>query len=205
MTSRSLTVPGQLSFDDVTASTAEPVDPGTRPVDPGTSEEARHGSPAAPFAVDVVRSPRRTKTAEARLLGSTLEIRIPARCSRDEERALVEHFTAKFQRSRSAEAIDLELRAAALAAELGLPTPASIRWVSNQKHRWGSCTPTDGTIRLSDRLAEFPQWVIDYVIVHELAHLVVTGHDAAFWALVEPYALGERARGFLIAKGLDGH
>lgn len=158
----------------------------------------------APLAVEVIRSARRRKTAQARLVGSTIEIRIPGRSTADEEAELVAHFRAKFERARSAERIDLPERAATLAERYGLPRPASIRWVGNQGQRWGSCTPAEGSIRLSDRMVGFPLWVIDYVIVHELAHLVVPGHNARFWALVDAYPLCERARGFLIAKGLDG-
>ena len=62
----------------------------------------------------------------------------------------------------------------------GRSVPTSVRWVSNQNSRWGSATPADGTIRLSDKLQPMPQWVIDYVLVHELAHLLVAGHNAAF-------------------------
>ena len=61
----------------------------------------------------------------------------------------------------------------------------------------------DGTIRLSDRLAPWPPWVRDYVLVHELAHLAVPDHSPAFWRLVDRYPLSERARGFLIAKGME--
>jgi predicted metal-dependent hydrolase len=61
----------------------------------------------------------------------------------------------------------------------------------------------DGSIRLSDRMARFPDWVIDYVVVHELAHLVEPNHTSEFWALVSSYPLTERARGFLLAKGWD--
>jgi predicted metal-dependent hydrolase len=75
----------------------------------------------------------------------------------------------------------------------------SITWVTNQEHRWGSCTPALGAIRLSHRLAALPDWVLDYVIVHELAHLLEASHNACFWRLVKPYALAERARGYLLA------
>lgn len=63
--------------------------------------------------------------------------------------------------------------------------------------RWASCTPADGTIRISDRLRDVPAWVLDYVLVHELAHLLVPGHGADFWALVRGYPKMERAIGYL--------
>ena len=195
--SRFDSIPGQLAFDDPALA------PATPPLEPAASGEAPPLDVPA-LQVEVIRSKRRKKTAQARLLGSTVEIRIPAGCSRKEEQELIEHFTAKFERARSTDAIDLDRRARQLADRFGLPRPSSIRWVGNQQLRWGSCTPSDGTIRLSDRLAEYPGWVLDYVIVHELAHLVVAGHNAEFWALVDAYPLTERARGFLIAKGLDG-
>ncbi len=150
--------------------------------------------------VRVIRSARRRKTAEARMVDAVLEVRIPGRSTVAEERELVEHFRSRFQRARDGEALDLERRAAHLADRHGLPRPRSIRWVANQRHRWGSCTPADGSIRLSDRMVNFPPWVIDYVIVHELAHLVEGGHGPAFWRLVERYPRTERARGYLAAK-----
>jgi len=60
-----------------------------------------------------------------------------------------------------------------------------------------------GAVRVSRRLADFPPWVLDYVLVHELAHLAEADHSPAFWALVARYPLAERARGFLMAKGLE--
>ncbi len=60
--------------------------------------------------------------------------------------------------------------------------PATVRWVDNMTMRWGSCTPADGTIRISSRLRAMPTWVLDYVLVHELAHLIAPGHDRRFWA-----------------------
>ena len=63
--------------------------------------------------------------------------------------------------------------------------------------RWASCTPAEGTIRLSRRLLDMPTWVQDYVLVHELAHLLEPGHGPSFWRLVERYPRTERARGYL--------
>ncbi|MPZ87476.1 MAG: DUF45 domain-containing protein [Nitriliruptorales bacterium] len=153
--------------------------------------------------VEVVRSPRRRKTVEARQVGDVLRVSIPATMTPEEEAHWVERMRRRFERRRRSTDIELPARARSLAERLGLPYPEMIRWVENQRRRWGSCTPTTGTIRLSTRLAEYPQWVVDYVIVHELAHLVEPYHDAAFWSLVSRYPRTERARGFLIAKGLE--
>jgi predicted metal-dependent hydrolase len=79
----------------------------------------------------------------------------------------------------------------------GRVAPASVRWVANQHSRWGSCTPEDGTIRLSVQLRGMPAWVIDYVLLHELVHLIEPGHGPAFWKLVNRYPKTERARGYL--------
>ena len=154
-------------------------------------------------AVRVVRSTKRRKTAEAHLRGGVLEIRIPARFTAAQEREMVAYFQQRFERKRQAGHVELIERAARLARIHELPPPTSIRWVSNQAHRWGSCTPTQGSIRLSDRMAGFPDWVVDYVIVHELAHFVELGHTPRFWELVNRYPLSERARGFLIAKAWE--
>ena len=151
-----------------------------------------------------MRSARRRRTVSARLVGGVAEVAVPAWMSAADERQAVTAVVRKLERRAAAGAVDLEARAAALADRYGLPRPASVRWVSNQQWRWGSCSPAEGRIRLSDRLAGFPAWVVDYVVVHELAHLRVAGHGPAFWALVERYPRAERARGFLLAKGLEG-
>ena len=79
----------------------------------------------------------------------------------------------------------------------GRAVPHSVRWVANQRSRWGSCTPEDRTIRISSMLRGMPVWVVDYILVHELAHLLEPGHNAAFWKLVNRYPKTERARGYL--------
>jgi glycosyltransferase involved in cell wall biosynthesis len=94
---------------------------------------------------------------------------------------------------------DLLARARTLSAAYldATAVPAAVRWVDNQNRRWGSCTPEDRTIRLSRRLAAMPDYVIDYVLLHELAHLVEPGHGPAFRALMARYPMLERAEGYL--------
>src|SRR6185437_11721751 len=153
--------------------------------------------------VEVVRSPRRRKTVAAQEVNGVLRVSIPASMTKaDEERWVAEMVRRLRLRTTSFE-VDLDRRAEQLADRYRLPHPASIRWVDNQAGRWGSCTPADGAIRISSRLAREPAWVLDYVIMHELAHLVVPSHGQEFWAIVNRYPKTERARGFLIARGLE--
>jgi predicted metal-dependent hydrolase len=150
--------------------------------------------------VVIVRSARRRKTVSARVVDGVVRISVPDNLPPAEERRHVESLRRRIERQQTARLIDLEVRAATLAARFGLRRPTSIRWVGNQDARWGSCTPVDGTIRISTRLAGEPDWVLDYVLVHELAHLDVPGHGPAFDRLVNRYPRAERARGFLEAR-----
>lgn len=78
-------------------------------------------------------------------------------------------------------AAELPRRLAERAGSLGLTiSRVSIR---DQRTRWGSCGP-NGHITLNWRLVLMPDWVCDYVLVHELMHLRRRDHSAAFWALV---------------------
>ena len=149
--------------------------------------------------VEVRRSRRRTRTVSAYRQDGKVIVLIPARFSRAEEAEWVETMVARLegQRRRGRTDADLERRAARLAHAHGLPEPATVRWVTNQNSRWGSCTPADGSVRLSHRLQSMPAWVVDYVLVHELAHLVEPNHDASFWGLVDQYPRAERAKGYL--------
>lgn len=151
----------------------------------------------------MIRSPRRRKTVQARKVGGVLRVSIPATMSKADEQRHVAEMVRRMERRTDSSALDLAARAEALAAAYNLARPASIRWVDNQEWRWGSCTPSDGTIRISTRLAAEPAWVLDYVIMHELVHLRVPGHGKLFWILVEQYPRTERARGFLMARGLE--
>lgn len=137
-------------------------------------------------------------------------VRLPATLTRAETRRWVRVMVERIEQSenlnRLNEKADLGRRTRELHERYFHSRPAlkQIRYVANQRDRYGSCTPADGTIRLSHVLAEFPDWVRDYVIVHELAHLRAPDHSAYFWQLVRRYPHAERARGYLIAKGIDG-
>lgn len=168
-----------------------------------TSSTASVGGPH----IEVRRSTRRRRTATAYRDQGTIVVLIPARVSRSEERTLVADLVsrvlAREQRAvGSTTDAELQQRAERLAGRFltgpdGPPAPNAVRWVTNQQHRWGSCTPSTGVIRLSHRLQTMPDWVIDYVLLHELAHLVESGHTPAFRRLVARHPQAARAEGFL--------
>lgn len=158
--------------------------------------------------IEVRRSPRRRKTISAEIVGDALVVSIPDRLSKADEHHWVKLMAGRMADRKRRDSLNadgaLSRRAAQLADRyVDGVRPSDISWVETQKSRWGSCSPADGTIRLSGALADYPAWVRDYVIVHELAHLIVPDHSEAFWRIVSRYPLTERARGFLIAKGME--
>ena len=159
----------------------------------------------------VIRSVRRKKTVSARLLNwDTLEIRAPADLRRTELDPIIRHLAERTLRQRAKQRDfvsdeGLETRARSLNRKYfdGTLRWRSIRFVDNQNSRFGSCSPGRGTIRISRRLASTPPFVIDYVLVHELAHLIEGNHSPAFWKLVRRYPKTERALGYLMALQLE--
>ena len=158
---------------------------------------------AARPGVEVRRSRRRRRTVSAyRDTDGTVVVLVPARLSRAEEREWVDTMLERLERSeaRRRPTDDALLARAQHLSEKyreGLARPETVRWVDNQRTRWGSCTPRDRSIRLSTRLQGMPSWVVDYVLVHELAHLLEGGHTEAFWRMVDRYPRAERAKGYL--------
>ena len=162
------------------------------------------GGSTSAVEVRVIPSARRKKSVSAKWVGDAIEVRVPATLSATDRERHVRELTERLLKRRDADLIDLNARAKALAKEYELPLPNSIEWSSRQQKRWGSCTPSTGAIRISDRMSEFPNWVVDHVVLHELAHLVVANHSPAFYALIERYPHAEKAEGFLLAVSL-GH
>jgi predicted metal-dependent hydrolase len=152
--------------------------------------------------VEVRRSARRRRTVSAYREGEKIVVLIPASTSKRDEAIWVERMVAKIQtRERRTQRTDDDLMARATQLNKtylgGEAQPSSIRWVTNQRSRWGSCTPADRAIRLSARLQGMPTWVIDYVIVHELAHLLEAHHNDRFHGLVAAYPKTELAKAYL--------
>jgi predicted metal-dependent hydrolase len=152
--------------------------------------------------IEVRRSRQRRRTVSAYREGSRTIVLIPARFSAAEEHvwvdAMIRRLAAGDKRRRPSDE-QLLARSADLSRRFlgGQAKPVSIAWVTNQKSRWGSCTPAEGTIRISARVKGMPSWVLDYVILHELAHLLQPGHGDEFWSLLGAYPRTERARGYL--------
>jgi predicted metal-dependent hydrolase len=152
--------------------------------------------------VEVRRSTRRRRTVSAYRDGERVVVLIPASFSATEEARWVERMVARLAagEARGPQTDDALMRRAVRLSDRylgGHAVPSSVRWVSTMSRRWGSCTPAHGTIRVSDRLRDAPDHVLDYVLLHELAHLLVPGHGPGFWRMLASYPRLERARGFL--------
>lgn len=159
--------------------------------------------------VIVKRSARRKKTIQARLVNGAILILAPKSISDQELEEHIASLRARIERrmiDRKAKTADEHLlaRARYLNAKYfgGKLTWESISYSSRQMKRHGSCTVTNKTIRISHKMREMPQWVEDYIILHELAHLVEPNHGKEFKKLVRRYPLAERAMGYLMA--MDG-
>jgi predicted metal-dependent hydrolase len=160
--------------------------------------------------IEIRTSTRRRKTATAFWQNDTVVVVLPSWMRPPESDAMVENLVRRVlaQRpNRHSSDDDLSGRAAFLARHyLQGTVPRSIRWVANQRHLWGSCTVTNGDIRVSDRLRVVPPWVLDGVLVHELAHLDEPNHSPRFRQLASRYPRMGEADAFLqgFSLGLEG-
>lgn len=158
--------------------------------------------------IRIIRSKKRRKTVQAREIGGVLEILAPAHMSDKQLEPVIKNLKGRINRHKRLCKLDdqaLENRTNTLNRQYfdNCLQWDSIRWVTNQNRRHGSCSTDRGTIRISHRIAEMPRFVQDYVIVHELAHLIEPNHSRRFWELVYQYPRTERARGYLMAVGME--
>jgi hypothetical protein len=179
--------------------------PRRRPVPPPGRDEVRDLTPA----VEVRTSKRRRKSATAYWSEGRVVVLLPGHLRGRERTEMVDWLVARVM-ARRPEAAPSDKVLFDRALQLGrryVPgvTPASVRWVTNQHKRWASCTAESGEIRLSHRLKGVPPWVLDAVLVHELAHLVHPDHSAPFHEIAERFPRQKEAATFLegYALGLD--
>jgi predicted metal-dependent hydrolase len=157
--------------------------------------------------VEVRISKRRKKTSEARWVGGRIVVSLPAHLKGESQQKTIDWLVERLlTRQRLQSGLDndgLLARAIELSDRyLVGARPQSVRWVTNQTARWGSCSYYSGQIRLSHRLRVVPGWVLDSVLVHEVAHLTHPDHSPAFHKLAGAYPRHEEAGVFLAGYGL---
>lgn len=159
--------------------------------------------------IKIIRSQNRKKTIQAKIVNDTLVVYLPTGLHLDEEKKLIDKMKQKIEKqmvkTRANKDDYLNKRFDEFNRTFfgGKLVVNSIVFVTNQEKVRGSCIPAKGTIRISHRLLGMPKWVLDYVIMHEMTHLVHPDHSSAFWAKVARFKYTERARGFLMAKGME--
>jgi len=159
--------------------------------------------------IKITRSIRRRRTISARLVNNTLLVNAPAMLSEERLEKAVTHFKSRFEKKIIKEELDKKQNLSLIAAGLNEKyfgnrlKVNSIEYASDQASKFGCCNYRRGHIRISHRVGLMPDWVRDYVIIHEMAHLIEPNHSRAFWEIVYRYKLTERARGYLMAAGLN--
>jgi len=158
--------------------------------------------------IKVVRSVRRKRTVSARIVNDTLLVRAPMAISGEHLEKIIDSLKSRFERKKIKEELDRREDLSQIAARLNEEYFGnqlkinSVEYVSNQTSRLGCCNYRSANIRISHRVGTMPAWVRDYVLIHEMSHLIEPNHSKAFWNIVSRYRLAERARGFIMAVGL---
>jgi predicted metal-dependent hydrolase len=159
--------------------------------------------------VKVIRSPRRRRTISARMEGEVMLVSAPQHTPEAELNTVIAKFRKRFERRELRKELNLKQNLLGACRRFNEQyfdnqiDVKSIEYSTEQTSKWGVCNHRNRSILISHRLAGMPAWVRDYVIIHEMAHILHPNHRARFWILVNRYKLSERARGYLIAKGYD--
>jgi hypothetical protein len=200
-------MPDMTLFDVTELSGPEPTRPLRQAPTPAPPPApAAPGGLAEPPEIEVRVSARRKKTSEARWEGGRIVVSLPAHLDAESRQKTIDWLVNRLlTRERGLPADDAALLARAIDLSdryLVGARPVSVRWVTNQTARWGSCSYYSGEIRVSHRLRVVPQWVLDSVLVHEVAHLTYPDHSRAFHRLTGSYPRHEEAGTFLAGYGL---
>lgn len=150
--------------------------------------------------IKVIKSRKRRKTASAQIKNNFLEIRLPSSLSSRQEEEIIKNLLKKIQSKNKIRTDNFLLKRAIYLYKKFFPPPLpslTVSWSLRQKRSFGSCQPKKKIIRINHRLKKAPLWVIDYLLIHEMAHLLFPHHQKKFWQLVNRYPKTERARGFL--------
>ena len=159
--------------------------------------------------IKIVRSAKRKRTIGARMVGDTMVVRTPADISEARLEKIINNFKQWYEKRQLKKELNRKKNLSDIAQRLnhryfdGEIEIKSIEYSTDQSKQFGSCNFKAKTIRISHRLTEMPEWVRDYVIIHEMAHILQPNHSQSFWRLVSHYRLTERARGYLLAKGFE--
>jgi len=156
----------------------------------------------------VILSSRRLRTVSARLVEDTLLISAPESLPYHRLEKIVADFKLRFERKKIKEELDKQQSLVEIAKRLNERYFGnklkinSVEYVTNHNSKFGCCHYRSAEIRISHKVGLMPEWVRDYVLVHEMAHLIEPNHSSRFWEIVRRYRLAERARGYLMAVGL---
>lgn len=159
--------------------------------------------------VKIVRSKRRKRTISARLVNNMLLVQAPEQISSNRLDNIIADFKLKFEKKKIKDDLDKKQDLKEIAARLNQKyfgnklKVNSIEYVTGQNSKYGCCNYHSADIRLSHKVGLMPKWVRDYVIIHELAHLIEPNHSRAFWNIVNRYRFSERAKGYLMAVGRE--
>lgn len=159
--------------------------------------------------IKVTRSKRRRRTVSARLVKDTLLVSAPLIIPDCQLDNIIAGFKDKFERRRIKDALDKSEWLKEITPRLNEKyfqnklKINSIEYVIDQNSKFGCCNYSTGRIRISHKIGAMPEWVRIYVLVHEMAHLIEPNHSKAFWDIVNRYKFAERAKGFLMAVGLE--
>jgi hypothetical protein len=149
------------------------------------------------------------RTVSARLVNDCLVVSAPLALSETHLEKIVSGFKLKFEKKRIKDELNKNQPLSEIANLLNEKyfknrlKINSIEYVSGQNSKYGCCNHRTGDIRVSHKVGLMPAWVRDYVLIHEMAHLIVPNHSKAFWDIVYCYKLAERARGYLMAAGIN--
>ncbi len=158
--------------------------------------------------IKISRSDQRVKTVSARVVNDVIEVLAPSDISDEQLAPIVAKLRRRIEKKQQKKQLD-DTALTRIAARLNREhfqnrlSWETLEWSTEQNKRYGSCTPALRTIRISHRLASMPLFVQEYVVMHELAHLIEANHGPRFWRIVNQYPRTERARGYLMAVGLE--